>query len=129
MKSIILTIAMFIPFTLMSQTYVGKIASHVLVDNPDKRYAVNDGEFALIDNNYVYIFCSATPNDSIYGKCWITFDDKTSRIASQHYTINKLCLREIMLQIHSLELAGVRYYKYEENKYTHIIAVWREKQK
>ena len=127
MRAIIFTLIILFPLTLMSQTYVGKRITTVLYDNPDTRYAVNDGIYTSIGDDYIYLFKSATPNDSIYSDGYIQMDNESGIIIKQVYSINRLCLKEIMLQIHNLELQGIKYTKIDDDKYTYITAFIKTK--
>ena len=127
MKAIILILMMF-PLTLMAQSYVGKRVSKVLVENPDPRFDVNEGELTLISDTLYYIFNPVASYDSIYHKSWIKVNPDDMIITKQVFSINRLCLREIMLQIHSLELQGLKYTKIDDGNYT-IITAWMERRK
>lgn len=127
MKAIILILMMF-PLTLMSQTYVGKRISTVLANNPDPRYDVNEGVITRIDDKVVYLFKPVASYDSIYSDSWVKVDQETMIITKQYFSISRLCLREIMLQIHSLAEQGLKYTKIDDENYTYITA-WMERKK
>jgi len=127
MKAIILILMMF-PLTLMSQTYVGKRISTVLVDNPDPRYDVNKGVITHIDDTVVYLFKPVASYDSIYSDSWVKVDQESMIITKQYFSINIFCRKEIILQIRILEELGLKYTKIDDENYTYITA-WMERKK
>lgn len=127
MKAIILILMMF-PLTLMSQTYIGKRISTVLVNNPDPRYDVNEGVIIHIDDTVVYLFKPVASYDSIYSDSWVKVDSETMIITKQYFSINIECKKEIMRQIHCLEERGLKYTKIDDENYTYITA-WMERKK